>query len=60
MLNSMQGVPEQVRWMCHVVFQQSKRARADALVCADALDKNRVEYIGMYIVTKTQVLHHPK
>jgi len=56
----MQGVPEQVRWMCHVVFQQSESARADALVCADALDKNRVEYIGMYIVTKTQVLHHPK
>jgi hypothetical protein len=51
MLNSTQGVPEKVRWTCHVVFQQSENARGDALVCADALDKNRVEYTGMYIVT---------
>ena len=51
MLNSMQGVPEQVRWMCHVVFQQSENARGDALICADALNKNRVEYTGTYIVT---------
>jgi hypothetical protein len=51
MLNSTQGVPEKVRWTCHVVFRQSENARGDALVCADALDKNRVEYTGMYIVT---------
>jgi hypothetical protein len=50
----MQGVPEKVHWTCHVVFQQSESARADAL------DKNWVEYTGTYIVTKTQVLHHPK
>jgi hypothetical protein len=51
MLNSMQGVPEKVRWTCHVVFQQSESAHADALVCADELNKNRVEYTGTYIVT---------
>jgi hypothetical protein len=32
MLNSTQGVPEKVRWTCHVVFQQSENARTDALV----------------------------
>jgi len=47
MLNSTQGVPEKVRWTCHVVFQQSENARTDAL------DKNRVEYTSTYIVTLT-------
>jgi hypothetical protein len=52
MLNSTQDSPENVRWTCHVIFQQSENACGDALVCADALDKNRVEYTGMYIVTR--------